>query len=658
MNIIKKITAYMLATIIAIASIGIFKTEVKASEGSLTIKTSANSVISGKEITVTVKLDYTDKLDGEDLGISVVNYDFSYDSNLFEYIGGDAGGSGYAGVIPINYLEMNFPTSLTWTFKFKAKDVGEGAFSITSGLFINGDNAAFNPIGSGVSSSTVKVMAVGSDDATLSSLQIAGVKFSEAFNKKTTSYTAYVANSVTSVKIAATATQGGKIEISGDPNKLVVGKNKIVVTSYAPNGDKMQYKITIIRLEPPTEPPTTVPTTPAPTEPPTEPIDDINIKIGEEEYRINSSYSVDLVPKGFTTDIGSFKGKDVLAAVNEEYNVTLFYLMNKEQIGAFYVFDSEHSSFCRYATLKTETQQYILLNGDFTDDKPGDCEKGDVEINGVLVEAYVSNTDDNFCYFYAVNSAKAKNWYCYDKTENTIQRVFATKLEVETTTSVETETETVVSVDDGNKEIINSLMDSNNKLSSDNEQMKRIQLIVYIVAGTIIVILLAIIIILIVAKHKKDSDDADEYDEETVEETEDEAEDDTQKIEDNEVKTDESEQLDEAAATMEANEISEEEAANFDAEAEQLATSEEVEQSVMGALVEDIRNIMEKSNESEQETDSDSADVVEESCSEEVATEENSNETVEVEENQSEAEETDEIIENIEIQSEDEEQFF
>ena len=494
MRVIRKTWALLCAVIISVSLLGAFSPQtVKASNGSLSISTSATSVISGKEITVTVKLDYPDKgADGQDVGINVCQFEFRYNSDNFEYVSGDAPGSGYDGLIMMYSLEMEMPTSLTWTFKFRAKNVGTSAFTITSGTFVNGDLEEFYPIGTGVSSPSVKVMAVGSDDATLNSLQIAGTSLSPAFSKATTSYTAYVDNSITSVRLAATATQGGKVEISGNYNNLSVGKNVVTITSYAPNGATMKYTVTIVRLEPPTEPPT-----PAPTEPPTDPIDDVNITIDGESYVINSSYSVDLIPQGFVADLDTYKGKDVLVAVNSQLDITLMYLMNSEQIGAFYVYDKDTESFNRFVRIDTGTRKYILLNGENRDDKPRGYELTETEAMGVKFLAYVNSENPDFAYFYAISSEGVKSWYWLDCVENTIQRVnsFAFTDEPEEVTTGETEP--VITIEDTASEIISSLNEANNDLINDNAQLKKIQFMVYIIGGALIAILVIFIVVIL-----------------------------------------------------------------------------------------------------------------------------------------------------------------
>ncbi len=620
MRVIRKTWALLCAVIIFVSLFGAFSPQtVKASNGSLSITTSATSVISGKEITVTVKLDYPDKgADGQDVGINVCQFEFRYNSDNFEYVSGDAPGSGYDGLIMMYSLEMEMPTSLTWTFKFRAKNVGTSAFTITSGTFVNGDLEEFYPIGTGISSPSVKVMAVGSDDATLNSLQIAGTSLSPAFSKATTSYTAYVDNSITSVRLAATATQGGKVEISGNYNNLSVGKNVVTITSYAPNGATMKYTVTIVRLEPPTEPPT-----PAPTEPPTDPIDDVNITIDGESYVINSSYSVDLIPQGFVADLDTYKGKDVLVAVNSQLDITLMYLMNSEQIGAFYVYDKDTESFNRFVRIDTGTRKYILLNGENRDDKPRGYELTETEAMGVKFLAYVNSKNPDFAYFYAISSEGVKSWYCLDCVEKTIQRVNSFAFSDETEEVTTGETEPVITIEDTASDIISSLNEANNDLINDNAQLKKIQFMVYIIGGALITILVIFIVVILCnrsARKIEDEPDLAELDvdenvviddavvetavtEETASTKENAATEEVlaeentateevlaeeNAVNEENVSAGEDTVIEETIQEIDVTEITKEEQDAFDRE----ASSEPMEETVLGSLVSDIKSIM------------------------------------------------------------------
>ena len=260
-----------------------------ASEGTITVKASAGEVIAGNTITVEVKLN-------NPAGITSANFELIYDGNIFAYVSG-MDGSGFNGVIPFSVTGgATEQTEYKWNITFKANQTGTCNFTIKGYQFIDTDVNDFSPA---CGSASVKVMAVGSDDATLSSIQVGGANLSPAFAKWTLDYKCYVDNSVTSVNIAAASSQGGRVEIAGNTDNLAVGNNYVTITSYAPNGKAMKYNLNIFRLEPPTEPPTE-----APTDPPTEPPASFKVTIDGKEYNVSSEFDAGKVPDGFEIELG------------------------------------------------------------------------------------------------------------------------------------------------------------------------------------------------------------------------------------------------------------------------------------------------------------------------------------------------------------------
>lgn len=507
--IMKKIYRICISIILSLIMIVGFipVSTVSAADNAVEITVSSSEVIKGSEFTVTVTLNCSK-------GINAAWFNVDFDTNYFSC--GD-----YAGRIPINYLEMDYPTTLSWSYTFKAIQVGTGTISVASG----GDyaDADANPFSPSLGSASVKVWAEGSDDATLSSLQVAGAALSPDFAKWTLDYTCYVDNSVTAVNIGAAASQGGTVEVGGNFSNLAVGSNLVTVTSYAPNGKKMTYNINVVRLEPPTEPPATEP--PTTTEPETTiaPIED-SITIGGNKYTIDSGYSSDIIPSGFNADVVSYNGKDVLAAVSTKYNVTLFYLVDDNGEGRFYMYDSADKSFFPYTAIESGAHRYILADASGSDERPAGCSEGQITINGVTFDAFVSDSNGDYAYFYAIGDTGIPGWYCYDKFENTVQRMFAANLnEVPEETSPEEETTeepteaTEPTTDDGR---LSSLENDNNNLRKDNSDLKRMRNLIIAIASVLLVVMLVIIVVMAAHKSGKkhsidiDADDfADEEDE-------------------------------------------------------------------------------------------------------------------------------------------------
>ena len=365
--------------------------------------------------------------------------------------------------------------------------------------FIDTDVNEFSP---SLGSASVKVWAVGSDDATLSNIQIGGATLSPAFAKWTLDYTCYVGNGVTSVTISAPSSQGGKVEIAGNYTNLAVGNNYITIKSHAPNGKVMTYKVNIFRLEPPTEPPT-----PAPTEPPTEPPADIAIKIDGVEYNVSSDYSQDIIPQGFYVDLDTYNGKDVMVAKNDAMGLTLMYLVDSEGNGEFYIYDG--NNFYRYVVIKSINGSYIVYDSR----KAGTGLEGtesDMMIGEQIIRGYQDVLNKDFVYFYGMNSSKEFGWYSYDLKDNSIQRMNVPTFEEPTVEEETTPSETVPSETTPEKETTSVIRQNKSNIFS----FRNIFLVTTI--GLLVVVTVLLIYMGCTRKKNDTVDEEEEIEEEIV----------------------------------------------------------------------------------------------------------------------------------------------
>ena len=455
---------------------------VKAAGESVVVTTSTTDVIAGKDVNVTVTLNCP-------VGLYAAQFELRYDASMFTYVSGDVGGSSYSGSIPISYLESGVPTTISWNFTFRAAKTGTSNFSIVGDTFIDKNVAGFTPT---YKDAAVKVWAQGSDDATLSTLQVAGATLSPAFAKWTMQYTAYVGTEVTSVDIAATATQGGRIEIAGNTTNLVYGNNVITVTSYAPNGKAMKYTITVVRPEPPTEPPTT--------EPPTEPPQWTEVEVGNVVYHISPDYSKEMIPENFEANIFEYGDNEVLAATNNKLKLQLFYLIDEESNGKFFIYDEKEKSFYPFTYIDFLENRYILIDYSKAESTPDNTKNGNVTIGEQQINAYISSEDSSFSYFYAVNHNGVYGWYCYDAVEKTIQRVNDIVMEEEV---AEEETTTAEEITTTEQEHTYDYSSENESLKDANKGLTRIRNIAIIAAGVLLVVLIGLIVVLIANKSEK-----------------------------------------------------------------------------------------------------------------------------------------------------------
>lgn len=462
-----------------------------ASEGTITVKASAGEVIIGNTITVEVKLN-------NPAGITSANFELIYDGNIFAYVSG-IDGSGFNGVIPFSVTGgATEQTEYKWNITFKANQTGTCNFTIKGYQFIDTDVNDFSPACGSASVNVTAPPAPGSDDATLSSIQVGGANLSPAFAKWTLDYVCYVNNSVTSVNVAAASSQGGRVEIAGNTDNLAVGNNYVTITSYAPNGKAMKYNLNIFRLEPPTEPPTE-----APTDPPTEPPASFKVTMDGKEYSVSSEFDAGKVPDGFEVELGSYNGKDVITATGSATGFTLMYLVDSEGNGNFYIYDGKN--FYPYIVISNSENTYYVFDSRKADTSMTGEEK-DVKIKDTAIKGYV---DGEYIYFYAMNSNKKYSWYSYDTVEGTIQRLRTTSPEIiedETTTPKETASTPVTAKNDDG-------------VSFNNKN-------IIIIGGALLLIVIAGAVVFLISKKTKKYDGYNEEfaatydhpDEETIEE--------------------------------------------------------------------------------------------------------------------------------------------
>ena len=452
-----------------------------ASEGTITVKASAGEVIAGNTIIVEVKLN-------NPAGITSANFELIYDGNIFAYVSG-MDGSGFNGVIPFSVTGgATEQTEYKWNITFKANQTGTCNFTIKGYQFIDTDVNDFSPA---CGSASVKVMAVGSDDATLSSIQVGGANLSPAFAKWTVDYVCYVNNSVTSVNVAAASSQGGRVEIAGNTDNLAVGNNYVTITSYAPNGKAMKYNLNIFRLEPPTDPPT---------DPPADPPASFKVTMDGKEYNVSSEFDAGKVPDGFEVELGSYNGKDVITATGSATGFTLMYLVDSEGNGNFYVYDGKN--FYPYIVISNSENTYYVFDSRKADTSMAGEEK-DVKIKDTAIKGYV---DGEYIYFYAMNSNKKYSWYSYDTVEGTIQRLRTTSPEIiedETTTPEETASTPVTGKNDDG-------------VSFNNKN-------IIIIGGALLLIVIAGAVVFLISKKTKKYDGYNEEFAATDEKTQEEA---------------------------------------------------------------------------------------------------------------------------------------
>lgn len=404
----------------------------KADDSSITVSVSSTQAEVGDTINVSVKLHNSD-------GITHAQYELVYNANIFEYVSGSVQGA--SGVVPINVMgTVEEQTDYEHSFVFKAIEVGKSDFSISnmSGM-INTDAEIFTPA---ITNASVSVVAAGSDDASLSKLEVVGGAITPGFNPDVYDYSIPVTSETTGISINAITTQGGKVEISNNRDNLVYGENVITVVSYAPNGSTRTYRIHVNRPEPQTEAPTepaTEPTVPAPVEP-TEPVTEPSwenpseeqtepvgapgtVVIGDVNYTIAQTIDPAIAPYGYVASSFEYDGVIYSSLYNVQYDITLAFLFNANGDGLLFMYNPESKTvFYPYNEINDNGRKYIVANAEDSSEFSDELNEVFGEIKGVQFKCYMLDKDSEFLYFYGINDKGECSWYSFDKTESTIQK--------------------------------------------------------------------------------------------------------------------------------------------------------------------------------------------------------------------------------------------
>ena len=210
----------------------------------------SSSLRAGSSVTVTFAVSGSN--------IVAVQGTLSYDSSQLELTGttrlaGDPWTmdmNGSTVVLYDNSLTHPISSANVFSATFRVKDgvaAGTKVSASVTGISVS-DGSADTSLGSASWSATIAAPLSG--NAKLSSLSCSNASLSPAFSADTTSYSATVPYSVSSLSLSyKTQESGASVSVSG--NSLSVGSNAVTVTVTAPNGSVKKYVIYVTRQQDP-----------------------------------------------------------------------------------------------------------------------------------------------------------------------------------------------------------------------------------------------------------------------------------------------------------------------------------------------------------------------------------------------------------------------
>lgn len=354
---------------------------------SLSMSTNKTTVVVGSTVTVTVNAS----------GAAGWEYCLNYDSSIFALnsTSSDTGGKCVlTGSTLIGYSKVNFT--------FKAIKSGSATFSLGDAAMYNdaGEVISFNKGSVTVRAKTqAEIEASYSTNANLSSLSVDGYELTPAFNKDTDSYTLEVENDIEKVIINATKADSSAT-ISGTGEKsLTEGLNKFEIVVTAEKGNKKIYTIEITRKE----------------------LNPIAVSVDGKNMTVVRKAEALEVPTYYSLTQIIINEEEVPALKSE---ITGFVLVGlKDESGSInlYIYDEVNMTYKIYKQVSMEGFVFIPI-------ETNEVIKGyeaiqEMEINGVKVNAYKNDKNDDVVLVYGMNAKSGESyWYKYDELEGTFQR--------------------------------------------------------------------------------------------------------------------------------------------------------------------------------------------------------------------------------------------
>lgn len=149
-----------------------------------------------------------------------------------------------------------------------------------------------------------------------------------------------------------------------------------------------------------------------------------SVTVNGVEYTLSEAFNDSEIPTGFTAGELQYEGESFKGAVQTSSGLTAAYLIDSEQSGKFWLYNTEDGTFYPFEEiLISDTYSIVILDGTNEVKMPDKYVEATLDINGVSFPAWVEPDRDGFLILYAVNSDGEKSLYLYDTLEHTYQRM-------------------------------------------------------------------------------------------------------------------------------------------------------------------------------------------------------------------------------------------
>lgn len=305
--------------------------------GSCVVTFSDPTVTVGSNVTISVRVS------GQ---VAIGTVKVTFDPEYLQYVSGDLGYGSCNGNVIVMDKENMGSGNLSFSMTFKALKVGKTTIDNYENSIVD-SNGDFLDVTPGWSTVTINAPYTASGNNNLSALSISPGTLSPGFSAGTTSYSASVSNSTTSVAVSAKAADGkAKVAVWGNTG-LSVGNNTVTVQVTAENGSKKTYTITVNRAAGSTGG-NTGGNAPAPDDTPSPsptatPEPQVTVTLPDDtQLPVSNQLPEDVtLPKGFETSQLEVDGQTIPTAVHQDGGLVAVYLAGDEGHPAGFYFYNE-----------------------------------------------------------------------------------------------------------------------------------------------------------------------------------------------------------------------------------------------------------------------------------------------------------------------------
>ena len=368
--------------------------------------------------------------------VAIATVKVNYDSSYLQYVSGDLGYGYPSGNVIVMDKENAGTGNISFSMTFKALKAGKTTINNYENSIVDGNGDPMN-ITPGWSTVTINAPYTASGNNNLSSLSISPGTLSPGFSAGTTSYSASVSNSTTSVAVSATAADGkARVAVWGNTG-LDVGNNTVTVQVTAENGSKKTYTITVNRAAGSTGG-NTGGNAPAPDDTPSPsptatPEPQVTVTLPDDtQLPVSNQLPEDVsVPAGFESSQLEVDGQTLPTAVHKEGGLVAVYLTGDEGHPAgFYFFNEKTREVQAMTPVAMSTGKLTLVDLPQELVVPEGYTSTLMELGGQQHTVLVPDDTEepNHYIVYAMDEEGKLGLYLYDVEQESFQRYQFTQL--------------------------------------------------------------------------------------------------------------------------------------------------------------------------------------------------------------------------------------